>query len=165
MTQCFVHSTCGQPMTFKFYRERKKGDVSVNSEPLIDPKTRKPVEIQIGGGAYVLNRESGKMRKVVITEVTEEELALLESHPAFKEMKARGFFTVRTVSHMEADAHGNPTDMEKRDNTSQILDEDHAKGTDHRLESNETRAFTGEANQVKGLEPEGDQLSYGQIQM
>lgn len=163
MGNTYIHSTCGQTQVFKFYKPRKPGSVATTNEPLIG-KDGKPVEIRIEGGAYVLNREMGRTKRISITEVTDEQLALLHSNEGYMRMKARGFFTEHNVGHIEADSKGNPLDMEKRDNTAQISDEDHAKGTDPRLEHASTRATTGINNQEGGLQPLSTQDgNYGDI--
>ena len=151
-------------MTFKFYKQRAKGDTNTSSEPLRDPKTGKPLEIRLEGGAYVLLKHLGKVRKCFVTKVSDEELELLHSHPAYMSMKARGFFTERDEDHMVPDTKGNPDDMEIKDNTSQISDEDHAKGTDPRLDHAQTRATAGINNQEGGMQPEGSKEgSYGPV--
>lgn len=161
----YIHSTCGQPQVFKFYKDRSSKDPSTVNQPLLDKKG-KPVEISIGGGAYVLSREAGKTRRVVITEVTEEELELLHSCDTYMRMKARGFFTERTVNHIEADTKGNPSDMQIKDNTSQISDHDHANGTDERLDHAGTRATAGEQNREGGEQPIGSLNSdFGPIRL
>ena len=163
----YIHSTCGQPMVFTFNEERKgkkKSDMFIN----IPKKDRngKDLTIAIGGGAYVLNREAGRTRKVVITPVTDEELALLHTSTAYMNMKKRGFFTEHAVNHIEADASGNPMDMEIKDNTSQISDHDHAHGKDERLSHASTRATAGINNTLGGEQPDSaDWDSYGQIKI
>lgn len=161
----FIHSTCGQPQVFKFYKDRKPKSTETTNQPALD-KTGKPLEIAIGGGAYVLNREAGTTRKVVITEVTEEELELLHTSDAYMRMKDRGFFTERVVNHIEKDSKGNPSNMKIKDNTSQIDDYEHAKGTDERVNHAGTRATAGLNNQEGGTQPEASLNSdYGPIRL
>lgn len=162
MARNYIHSTCGQTQVFKFFSPRNKGSTETTSKPLM--KNGKPVEIKIEGGAYVLMKHEGRTRKVAITEVTDEELVLLNSHPAYCRMKQRGFLTEHTVGHIEKDSKGNPMDMEIKDGTSQISDEDHATGKDERLNHAATRATAGINNQEAGMQPVGSQEgSYGPI--
>ena len=161
----YIHSTCGQPQVFKFYKARKPKDPSTTNLPLLD-NNGKPVEITIGGGAYVLMKTGGQTRKVVITEVSDEELALLHTSDAYMRMKERGFFTERSANHIEKDSKGNPSDMEIKDNTSQISDYDHAHGRDPRGEHASTRATAGIGNQEGGAQPDGSLNSdYGPIRI
>ena len=159
----YVHCTCGQPMLFCF------NEPSTNKNSfIVSPKKDKDgnaIEIRVGGGAYVLTREGGRIRKVVITEFSDEEIALLNTHPAYLAMKKRGFITERKADHPELDAaSGNPTDMEKKDNTSQILDKDHAMGLDERVSHGGTRATGGIHNDVGGDQPlAANEGSYGHI--
>lgn len=155
MGKKFVHSTCGQPMVFNI------------NEEVGNSKVPQPVKIlksiRIAGGAYVITKDS-TVPKIAITEVDDEELELLEKNPAFQNMKRKGFITIHDVGYMEADSKGNPLDHEKKDNTSQILDEDHANGTDQRLEHDGTFASWGEGNQFRGQQPIASQTSdYGPI--
>lgn len=152
MAETYIHSTCGQSMVFKAFKPRKEGDTSTVSEPLVG-KDGKPIEVVIEGGAYVLNRELGRTKRVCITKVTDEQLAYLHSNDGYLRMKARGFFTEHAVGQIEADSKGDPLDMQKKDNTSQISDADHAKGTDPRLDHAATRATAGIANQEGGMQP------------
>ena len=161
----FIHSTCGQPQVFKFYQPRKPKDPSTVNIPLKD-KNGNEVEIVIGGGAYVLAKVGGQTRKVVITEVSDDELALLHTSDAYMRMKSRGFFTERTANHIEKDEHGNPSDMQIKDNTSQISDVDHANGTDPRVDHAGTRATAGINNQEGGKQPIGSlESDYGPIRI
>ena len=148
-----IHCTCGQSMEFAFTKVANSGSKDITYVPMKD-KTGKDLVIRLGGGAYVLNREMGRTKKVCITQVTDEELELLHTHPAYLRMKDRGFFVERGEDRPVIDQiSGNPQDMEKKDNTSQISDEDHAKGTDPRLDHAGTKAFAGMRNQEKGAEP------------
>ena len=161
----YIHSTCGQPQVFKFYQTRKPKDPSTTNIPLRD-KNGKEVEIVIGGGAYVLSRQGGVTRKVTITEVTDEQLGLLHKCDSYLRMKERGFFTERAANHIEKDSKGNPSDMQIKDNTSQISDYDHAHGLDPRVEHAGTRATAGINNQEGGLQPDGSLNSdYGPIRL
>lgn len=158
MSKKYVHSTCGQPMVFT---------VTTDTKDIKTPAAARIVkEIRIGGGAWVISSRGDKIPKVVITEVTDEELELLERSPAFQNMKRRGFMTIHDVGFMEADSRDLPMDHEKKDGTSQILDEDHAKGTDERIGHNATRATFGDGNQFGGKQPASvEESDYGPIRV
>lgn len=161
----YIHSTCGQTMVFPVYRVEKENSTATTSVQL-KGTDGKPMQIKIEGGAYVLLPNAGKARKGAVTKVTDEELELLHANEGYMRMKARGFFTEHSVDHLELDASGNPMDMEKRDNTAQISDKDHANGTDDRISHAGTRAFTGENNQIAGQQPLAAQDgNYGLINM
>lgn len=144
MAEHYIHSTCGQPMVFKITKPVKRDSPDVNVEEV--------GRISIAGGAWVINKDS-RIPRVCITKVTDEELEILKKHPAFIRMMNRGFMSIHTVDHMEADSRGLPMDHQKKDNTSQIEDEDHAKGTDERCDHSSTRATFGEGNQFGGKQP------------
>ena len=152
----WIYSTCGAPMTFKFYRPHGDGKQTIGMLiPLTDPKTGADLVVNIAGGAYVISYSGGKASRVAVTEVTDEELTLLESHPSFQNMKKRGFFTVHDESRPVYDSKGIPLDMVKHDDTAQIGDGDHSKGpsADHRLAHVGTRAATGQSDMFKGEKP------------
>lgn len=159
----YIHSTCGQSMVFKVFKPEAKGSLATVSTVQKDKKGV-PLEITIGGGAYVLIKETGRTKKCFQTEVTDEWLEILHSNDAYMRMKARGFFTERQENHTVLDSQGNPDDMEKKDNTSQISDYDHAHGLDPRLDHAGTRATTGLNNQIGGEQPNAaNEGNYGQI--
>ena len=150
----FVYSTCGQPQEFNVYEKRPKGDLStVNKES--KGRDGAPLKIRLNGGAYVLGKRDGKVFKVLVTELTDEEMELLRQNDAYCRMRDRGFFTEHKARDMRADAHGNPQDMEKRDDTAQISDADHAAGTDPRVDHASSRATAGLNNQDGGDQPVG----------
>lgn len=157
MADHYIHSTCGQNMVFRIVESPKRDSPDVN----VKEKGR----ISIAGGAWVINKDS-RIPRVAITKVTDDELKILEDDPAFQRMKDRGFFTVHTVDHMEADSRDLPKDHAKKDNTAQIEDEDHANGTDERCDHSSTRATFGDGNQYGGKQPvvtEND--DYGPIRL
>lgn len=161
----YIHSTCGQPQTFKIYKDRPSKSAETVNQPALDKKG-KPIEIALGGGAYVLDVNGNAVRKVVITEVTDEELELLHKCDTYIRMKERGFFTEHQTGHIVPDSKGNPDNMEIKDGTSQISDHDHAQGTDERCNHGETRATGGPANQMGGEQPIGATTNdYGPIRL
>ncbi len=120
-------------------------------------------EVKVGGGAWVI-QGNRRVPKVVITEVTDDELAFLLKNDSFRRMHARGFMSIHTVGVMEADSRDLPADHEKKDNTSQILDSDHAHGLDPRCDHASTRAAYGEGNQFGGEQPDSvKETQYGEI--
>lgn len=157
MAKHYIHSTCGQSMVFNITEPRMLGDSEQNTNVI--------GKISIGGGAWVINKNS-RIPKVVITEVTDEELIALQGLRMFQDMCKKGYLSVHTVDHMEADSRDLPADHQKKDNCSQIEDADHADGTDERISHGETRASYGEDNQFGGKQPIATKdSSFGEIRL
>lgn len=153
MADHYIHSTAGQ--TLEFVQTRPVSNNDVTSTVIRS--------IRVAGGAWVLNN-MGRVPRVCITPVTDDELDFLVHNETFLAMKKRGFFSIHTVDRIEADSRDLPADHEKKDNCSQILDEDHANGTDPRCDHAATRAGTGENNEYHGKSPVGAESSnYGTI--
>lgn len=163
----YIMSTCGQPQVFTFNKPYKKNDPSMVAQPetwKAGPNKDKPIEIKIGGGAYVLDRSMGRTRKVTVTEITDDEYEMLKSNSSYQFMKSRGFFTEYDVPQVSYDTKGNPADMEKHDNTSQLSDAEHADGSDDRCNHASTRATAGINNQNGGNQPASVSVdNYGPI--
>lgn len=152
----WIQCTCGQPQTFKFNKPYKKNDPSMVAQPMIwqsGPLKGKPIEIKIGGGAYVLDRSMGRTRRVYSTEVSDEELELLHKNKAYMRMLSRGFMVESKSPQVVYDKDGTPSDMQKHDNTAQLSDDEHASGVDPRCDHAATRATAGINNQNGGAQP------------
>lgn len=150
--------TCGQDMVFNFFEAEKKGSRAVISRLKKDAKG-KPLQIRIGGGAGVLVSEGGRVKRYELTSVDDEVVQLLNTHDAYKRMKARGFFTeYKETDEIAMTRRGTPEDMERRDQCAQIDDHEHAQGTDDRLNHAGTKAFAGHGNIDKGEEPVAGEL-------
>lgn len=157
MAKNYIHSTCGQSMVFNITEPKNNGDQEQNTTVI--------GKIAIGGGAWVINKNS-RIPKVVITEVTDDELAALKNIKMFNDMCKNGYLSIHTVDHMEADSRGLPADHQKKDMCSQIEDADHADGTDERINHGETRASYGEDNQFGGKQPIATKdSSFGEIRL
>jgi len=159
MESWYVHSTCGAPMVFKLT------EIPRPNTP--DPTVRVLKEIRIGGGAGVIMLHGADIPKVVTTKITEEEKEILEHNDAFVRMANRGFLRIDQNPDPDRDRNDTPSDMEARDNTSQIRDEDHANGTDERTDyigQYGTRATAGDQNIIGGKQPVNTQEdNYGPI--
>lgn len=76
--------------------------------------------IRIKGGANVRNKYTLATPTGVVTEVSDEDLALLQKDPAFQNHVAKGFMKVMNTEKVDV------SDMEKRDRSAQLTDAEHA---------------------------------------
>lgn len=76
--------------------------------------------IRIKGGANVRNKYTLATPTGVVTEVSDEDLALLQKDPAFKIHVAKGFMKVMSTEKVDV------SDMEKKDRSAQLTDSEHA---------------------------------------
>lgn len=98
----FITSTMSAPISYVFYKTLPGGMKTVAEE------------IKIKGGANVADKKTILTPRGVSTEVTEEQLALLKTHPIFKEHLKRGFVTVVETKYKE-EAEKAAEDLEKKD--------------------------------------------------
>jgi hypothetical protein len=77
-------------------------------------------EIIISGGTGVINKVFATPNGVV-TEVTDEELELLEAHPLFRKHKEAGFIKVSKSSKLDT------SNMEEKDKSAQLVEKDFTK--------------------------------------
>lgn len=106
-----VYSTAGAGVVFTEYKQVTK-DLN---EPI-----RK---VQVKGGANVITKNLITPRGVP-TQITDDDLAFLEKHPLFKEMKEKGFLT---VSKFKKDPDKVAEDMTSKDRTAQRVPGDFKK--------------------------------------
>lgn len=77
-------------------------------------------EIVVNGGTGVINKLYATPNGVV-TEVTDEELELLEAHPLFKKHKAAGYIKVQKTEKVDT------TDLQEKDKSAQLVEKDFTK--------------------------------------
>ena len=136
MIPSIIVCTCSQTMTFDVY---EKLDANDRRLPRIHRK------IKLIGGANVTNRASPLLLpKQGLTyivpngtpmkdgQITEDDYKALQNHAPYLRMRSKGFFReVGSEDDTRLDAKGNAADMNPRDKSSQILDHEHATGTDN----------------------------------
>lgn len=112
----YVFSTLSSPVAYTLYNESERGAHTVKSK------------IIIKGGAGVANKNLITPLGVA-TEVTEEELEVLKTHPVFKLHLENGYVKIK---EKQADAEVVAADMNSRDESAPLTpndfkDEDQAK--------------------------------------
>lgn len=80
-----IYSMASNDVVIPTYQAKKPGEVSEN-------KIAKAIVIK--GKANVADKETGKTPAFVMTEVTADELKILEANPAFKRKVKAGFISV-----------------------------------------------------------------------
>lgn len=132
----YVHSTASQNMVYPIYAEGKQNQAQVLKK------------ITIRGRANVADSATLITPRGAVTEVSDEDLALLKRSAAFQRHVAHGFMKVLGESEL------NTTDMKKRDGSAQIQDEEYAEGTDERLQGQaglgDCRAACGRGDRIRG---------------
>lgn len=136
MARHFIHSTVSQNLTYPIWSEGegKKGA----SSRMLDA-------ITIAGNKGVMDERSLFIGDGLVTEVSDEELARLMKNSLFQKKIAEGFYTVKTYHTLDT------SDMEKRDRSVQVVDEEFADGTDPRIpDSGQSFAEAGRNNRWRG---------------
>lgn len=114
--QAYIVSRAAQDIEYTAWEKSKTG------------AHQKVKSVVVKGGAYVINRETLKTPKGVITPVTDEELKFLESNSTFKIHQERGFIEViKSKDDAEDVADEEREDSEGhilRDNGSQLTKKD-----------------------------------------
>lgn len=132
----YVHSTASQNMVYPIYAEGKQNQAQVLKK------------ITIRGRANVADSATLITPRGAVTEVSDEDLALLKRSAAFQRHVAHGFMKVLGESEL------NTTDMKKRDGSAQIQDEEYASGTEERLQGQaglgDCRAACGRGDRIRG---------------
>jgi len=132
MAKNYIHSTASQPMVYPIYAGGTDRPVKVK-------------EILIKGKANVIDPRTLTTPTGVVTEVSDADLELLKKSSAFQRHVARGFMRVMTDSEL------NTGDMQKRDNSAQLVDAEYAAGTDPRVpNSGSCQATAGEGDRIRG---------------
>lgn len=108
----FITSKMAAPVIYTFYT---KGANNIN---LITD------EITVNGGADVINKKTLDTPQGVVTELTDEQIEKLKSHPLFQMHIANGAIAIHSV---EKEAKKIEKELEK-DKSSQITPEDYEKG-------------------------------------
>lgn len=108
----FITSKMAAPVTYAFYT---KGANKINV--VTD-------EITVNGGAGVINKRSLETPQGVVTELTDEQIDKLKSHPVFKMHLANGAVAILGT---EKEAKKAEEDL-KKDKSSQLTPEDYEKG-------------------------------------
>lgn len=131
----YIHSTASQPMIYPIYA----GDGQNRATKL--------KEILIKGKANVMDPMTLTTPTGVVTEVSDADLELLKKSSAFQRHVARGFMRVMNEHEL------NTKDMQQKDNSAQLMDEDYAMGTDPRTPgSGKCVASMGApGNELKGV--------------
>ena len=132
MAKHYIHSTASQPMTYPIYA----GGTD---------RPNKVKEIVIKGMANVIDPRTMATPTGVVTEVSDADLELLKKSSAFQRHVARGFMRVMDKSELDT------SEMQKRDNSAQLMDAEFAAGTDPRVPgSGQCQASAGENNRMLG---------------
>lgn len=131
----YVHSTASQDMTYPIYSEGQQNQARIIKS------------IIIKGRANVTDPRTLFTPTGAVTEVSEEDLALLKKSDAFQRHVLKGFMKVMDdVSELDVN------DLNARDNSAQLRDEEYAKGLDPRVPgSDRCQASCGEKDAVVGV--------------
>lgn len=143
----YVYSTATASNVYRFY---KKGGGDL---PVADG------EVTIKGGANVANKHLMTPLGIV-TRVTDDEAEKLKHHPTFKKHMERGFMTIRN-DHVDGEVAA--ADMQGRDGSAPLTDNDFAEGKEPVVGSatdddDEPVARKRGGGRKKNKETEGDQL-------
>lgn len=132
----YITFTCSADMVFPVY---------LNDGPKSMSATARR-EIKILGKANVTDKYSLAVPTGMITEVSDEDLAILQANDGFRRMVEKGFLKVSSSNALDKNLSG----MTARDGSSQILDADHAA-------SSSTMAYYGRGDRatVSGQKPVG----------
>lgn len=107
----FVTSKLAAPVNYTFY------ELGAN-------KINRAVDtITINGGADVINKKTLDTPSGVVTELTDEQLDKLKTHPVFKEHLQNGYITIVST---EKEAKKVEADL-KEDNSKQLTPKDYTK--------------------------------------
>lgn len=129
----YIHSTASQPMVYPIYAEGRQNQARVI-------KT-----IRIEGYANVANPVTLVTPNGAVTEVSDEDLALLKRDPAFQRHVKAGFMKVYDSPALNTEG------MEKADGCAQLQDAAYAAGTDPRVAgSGDCQASCGLKDRIKG---------------
>lgn len=134
----YIVSTASAPMKYVVY-EQGKGNT---------PKAKQMIRIE--GYANVANKLTLSTPNCAITEISDEEWELLQKNSSFAKHVQDHF-----MFHTEvADARKAVADMEKKDNSAQIRDDEFAQGLDTRFSPDEgmgmCKAKAGFNDSLKG---------------
>lgn len=110
----FVTSKMAAPVTYAFYTQ------GANKINIVTD------EITVNGGADVINKRSLETPAGVVTELPDEKIDKLKSHPVFKMHLANG-----AVAILGSEKEAKKADKElEKDKSSQITPEDYENGND-----------------------------------
>ena len=132
----YVHSTASQNMVYPIYSEGQQNQAQVLKK------------ITIRGKANVADSATLMTPTGAVTEVSDEDLALLKKSPAFLRHVEKGFMKVISTSELDTN------DMTKRDGSAQLQDAEYADGTVPvealRGQTGNCRASCGRGDRIKG---------------
>lgn len=112
----FITSKMAAPVTYAFYTK------GVNKINVVTD------EITVNGGADVINKRSLETPAGVVTELTDEQIDKLKTHPVFKMHLENGAVAILGT---EKEAKKADEDL-KKDKSSQLTPEDYEKGNDEK---------------------------------
>lgn len=129
----YVHSSASQDMIYPVYASGRQNQATVLKE------------IRINGTANVINPHTLMTPTGAVTEISDEDLALLKKSAAFQRHVAHGFMKVMESPILDT------KDLQKRDRSAQILDSEFADGKDERFpQSGGSQASCGERDRFVG---------------
>lgn len=130
----YVHSTASQDMIYPIYAEGRHNQAKVVKEILIK------------GRANVTDPHTLVTPTGAVTAISDEDLALLKKSEAFQRHCLHGFMKV-----MQDKSELDTSDLQKRDNSSQLQDFEYATGKDSRVPNSDMcQASCGENNRILG---------------
>lgn len=129
----YVQSTASQDMTYPIYTEGKQNQATIIKK------------IIVYGTANVANPTSLLTPQGMVTELSDEDVALLKKSAAFQRHVEKGFMKLCDKSQLDV------SDMEKKDGSAQIQDKDYATASDPRVPtSGDCFATCGRGDRIKG---------------
>lgn len=132
----FVHSTASQNMVYPIYADGRQNQAQILKK------------ITIRGKANVADVATLQTPTGAVTEVSDEDLALLKKSAAFQRHVMKGFMKVINASELDT------SDMAKRDGSAQLQDIEYADGSDPRPtltgQTGNCRAACGRGDRIKG---------------
>ena len=111
----YVHSTASQTMVYPIYAEGRQNQARILKY------------IRIKGCANVADPRTLATSTGVVTEINDEDLALLKRSAAFQRHVTKGFMKVYDNSQLNTEG------MQARDGSAQLRDAEYADGTDTRV--------------------------------
>ena len=83
--------------------------------------------ISVNGGADVINKKSLDTPYGVVTQIDDERLAKLKTHPVFKQHLKEGYIVINTVEKEAEKIAKDENNNLKQDNSKQLTDKDYTK--------------------------------------
>lgn len=127
----YIYSTLAAAVNYGGHTEGG-GDVPVPADPIV-----------IQGGANIPDKYMRTPDGAVITPVTEAQYEILKANPVFQLHEKNGFIK---VSDKKVDAEKVAADMEGRDNSAPLVDQDFAENQQPKTNSPDEPPVTGKSN-------------------